>query len=344
MDGIDRKMRKLMTMHGMLHPRSNFSRLYLPRAEGGRGLISVADSVNIEKRSLQRHVSNTKEQLLKIGQRYLTVEDQGPVEFKMDRKEKRQLDWEEKALTGLFLRCTEGLASDKSWNWLRNGDLKKETEGLITAAQDQSLRTNVMRARIEKAGVSPMCRMCNAREETVFHLVSECSVMAQSEYKARHDKLAKVVHWDLCKKYGVQVDARWYKHVPEKVEETDRVKILWDFNIQTDHVVEHRRPDIVVLDKEGKRCQLIDIAVPGDSRVELKEKEKVQKYQDLARELRKLWRVKVKVVPLVVGALGTIPKALEKSLESIGSTVKVELLQKAALLGTARILRKTLEI
>ena len=54
--------------------------------------------------------------------------------------------------------------------------------------------------------------------------------------------------------------------------------------------------------------------------------------------------VKVKVVPLVVGALGTIPKALEKHLDRVGSSVKVGLLQKAALLGTARILRKTLEI
>ena len=57
-----------------------------------------------------------------------------------------------------------------------------------------------------------------------------------------------------------------------------------------------------------------------------------------------MWGVKVKVVPLVVGALGTIPKALEKHLDSVGSSVKVGLLQKAALLGTARILRKTLEI
>ena len=47
-------------------------------------------------------------------------------------------------------------------------------------------------------------------------------------------------------------------------------------------------------------CHLIDIAVPGDSRVEVKENEKVQKYQDIARELRKLWQVKVKVVPVVV--------------------------------------------
>ena len=91
-------------------------------------------------------------------------------------------------------------------------------------------------------------------------------------------------------------------------------------------------------------CHIIDIAVPGDSRVESMENEKVQKYQDLARELRKLWQVKVKVVPVVVGALGAIPNALEKHLKEIGTSVKVELLQKAALLGTARILRKTLEI
>ena len=92
------------------------------------------------------------------------------------------------------------------------------------------------------------------------------------------------------------------------------------------------------MDKHEKMCHLIDIAVPGDSRVASKENEKVQKYQDLARELRKLWQVKVKVVP------GTIPKALEKHLKEIGTSVRVELLQKAALLGTARILRKTLEI
>ena len=140
-----------------------------------------------------------------------------------------------------------------------------------------------MKARIEKSNVSPMCRMCNAAEENVFHIVSECRVHAQTEYKGRHDKLATAIHWDLYKKYGVK-----YDHVPEKVEETDHVKILWDFNIQTDHVIEHRRPDVVVLDKHEKMCHLIDIAVPGDSRVEAKENEKVQKYQDLARELRKL--------------------------------------------------------
>ena len=151
--------------------------------------------------------------------------------------------------------------------------------------------------------------MCNAAEETVFHIVSECRVHAQTEYEGRHDKLAKVIHWDLCKKYD---------HVPEKVEETDHVKILWDFNIQKDHVIEQRRPNVVVLDKHEKMCHLIDIAVLGDStcRVASKENEKVQKHQE----------------------------ALEKHLKEIGRSVRVQLLHKAALLGTARILQKTLEI
>ncbi len=60
--------------------------------------------------------------------------------------------------------------------------------------------------------------------------------------------------------------------------------------------------------------------------------------------LAKIWQVKVKVVPVVVGALGTISKSLGKHLDEIGTNVRVELLQKAALLGTARTLRKTLEI
>ena len=52
--------------------------------------------------------------------------------------------------------------------------------------------------------------------------------------------------------------------------------------------------------------QIIDVAVPGDAKVELKEKEKIDKYQDLAKELRKLWKVKTRVVPIVIGALRTI--------------------------------------
>ena len=74
---------------------------------------------------------------------------------------------------------------------------------------------------------------------------------------------------------------------------------MWDFNIQTDHVIEAWRPDLVVVDKKERSCKIIDFAVPGDSRIEEKEKDKIEKYQDLGRELQKIWNVKVKIIPLL---------------------------------------------
>ena len=120
------------------------------------------------------------------------------------------------------------------------------------------------------------------------------------------------VHWCLCRKYGLEIADKWYEQVPGKVWEHENIKILSDFSIQTDHqlVLEHNRPDLVKVDKQQAVCQIIDVAVPGDARVELKETENIDKYQDLARELRKLGKVKTRVGPIVIWALWTIPKGV----------------------------------
>ena len=65
---------------------------------------------------------------------------------------------------------------------------------------------------------------------------------------------------------------------------------------------------MVLVDKKERICEIIDFEVPGDSRIEKKEKDKIEKYQDLRRELQKIWNVKVKNIPLVVGSLGAMPK------------------------------------
>ena len=119
---------------------------------------------------------------------------------------------------------------------------------------------------------------------------------------------------------------------------------MWDFSIQTNHVIEARGPDLVVVDKKERICKIIDFAVPGDSRIEEKKKDKIEKYQDLGRELQKIWNVKVKIIPLVVGSLGAISKQFCNRLKQIGITVGTVQVQKTVLLGTARILRKVLEI
>ena len=115
-------------------------------------------------------------------------------------------------------------------------------------------------------------------------------------------------------------------------------------SILTDHVIEARKPDFVAVDKEERICNMIDFAVPGDSRIKGKEKDKIQKYKDLGRELEKIWNVKVKIIPLVVGSLGAIPKQFGNRLKQIGIAVKTAQVQKTVLLGTPRILRKVLEI
>ena len=61
---------------------------------------------------------------------------------------------------------------------------------------------------------------------------------------------------------------------------------------------------------------------PGDSRIEEKEKDKIEKYQELGRELQKIWNVKVKIIPLVVASLGAILKQFDNILKQIGITAR----------------------
>ena len=101
---------------------------------------------------------------------------------------------------------------------------------------------------------------------------------------------------------------------------------------------------LAIQQKKKKRiCKIVDFAVPADHRINLKEREKKDKYLDLAIELKKLWNMKVTIVPIVIGSLGTITKGLLKGLEDLEVVGRVETIQTTALLRTARILRRVLE-
>ena len=88
---------------------------------------------------------------------------------------------------------------------------------------------------------------------------------------------------------------------------------------------------------------IVNFAVPADYRIKLKEYEKKDPYLDLARELKKLWHMKVTIVPIVIGAFGTIIKRLLKGLEDLEVDGRAETIQTITLLRTARILRRVLE-
>ena len=222
--------------------------------------------------------------------------------------------------------------------------MKRETGSLIVAYQNQNIRTNLVKAKIDKSHRDSLCRVCRKVDESIDHIVSGCSKLAQKEYKRRHDNLGKTVHWKLARKCNFEAGDKWYKHEPETLLENEDYKILWDFSVDTDRVIEAWRTDLVVVDKKERSCKIIDFAVPGDIKIEEREKDKIEKYQDLGRELQKIWNVTVKIIPLVVGSLGAIRKQFRNRLKQIGITAGIAQVQKTVLLGMATTLRKVLEI
>ena len=76
----------------------------------------------------------------------------------------------------------------------RTYKIKRETESLLIAAQDNAIRTKHMKVRIDKTQQNNKCRLCGDRDKTINHIISECSKLAQKEYKARHDWVSKVIH------------------------------------------------------------------------------------------------------------------------------------------------------
>ena len=178
---------------------------------------------------------------------------------------------------------------------------------MICSGQEQALRTNYIKYHIG---------LCGEKGESVNHIVCYFKKLAKGEYKQRYDNVAKAVHWKLYEKYYLEKKDKWYEHASEN----DEVKLLWDVNIQCDHVIEARRPDIIVANKQERKCTIIAIAVPADKRNCEKENEKV--------EIARMWNMRaVQVVPVIVGSLGRVTKNLSKWLGKLDVKIGISLLQ-----------------
>ena len=128
-------------------------------------------------------------------------------------------------------------------------------------------------------------------------------------------------------------------HNPEAILENDTHVLLWDFDIQTGHLIKARRQDLIIINKKKRICKIVDFTVAAEYKIKLKECEKRDKYLDLARELKKT----VTIVPIVFGAFGTVSKGLLKGLEDWEVGGQVETIPTTALLRTAIILRRVQE-
>ena len=130
-----------------------------------------------------------------------------------------------------------------------------------------------------------------------------------------------MVHWKLYEKFNLEKSEKLYLHNPQTVSENVNGKLISDINMQCDNVTVERRPDIVIVNKMEKTAIIIDVAVPWDKRIIDKEKEKIEKYQNIKREILRLWNLKK--IDLITVALGSVTKNFEKYLDKIG--IKIDL-------------------
>ena len=122
-----------MTINRALHPRANVARLYLPRNEGGRGLRSAEETVRTEGHGLSDYIrceDKGSNRLLKK-----LIKEKTKREYQENQRATKEKEWKEKALHGQCTKIADKTDRKKTYKWMKNGYMKKETEGLITATQ-----------------------------------------------------------------------------------------------------------------------------------------------------------------------------------------------------------------
>ena len=142
-----------------------------------------------------------------------------------------------------------------------------------------------------------------------------CARISSNLYlEARHNPAAKVVYDSILAKH----DLPCTKAHPQRVFTSDSIEMCWDYNVPTVQNVEHNKPDIVYWNKDTKEAWIIDISVPLDVNVTRKHQEKVDNYMPLASELQRIYReYKIRVVPIILGALGVITADMKNGLHEI---------------------------
>ena len=186
--------------------------------------------------------------------------------------------------------------------------LKTETEGFIMAAQEHSLYTGDCQSRIIRNDVDPKCRMCDQYDETVDHLFSGCPVIRPTKYKKIHARVFQYIHWKIWQHYKAPYHKDWYEHKPEAVVETESATILLDFVIHKERTIDVNEPDITIKGRKNNSCLLVELMFPIYQNFSSWEFENISKCKDLEIKIGRTWHLKSTLIPVIVGALGTVKK------------------------------------
>ena len=111
--------------------------------------------------------------------------------------------------------------------------------------------------------------------------------------------MGRVINWELSKKLKFDHTKKWYMHNPDFILENETHKLLWGFDVETDLLISTRRPDLKIICQKSENLQNCELCCLRGLQSKIERMEKRDKYLDLARELKKLWNMKVSIIPFV---------------------------------------------
>ena len=188
---LDRKTRKLLTIHGQHHPNADVDGFYVPRKQGGRGLIQIEIAQAVEITKIVEYVDRKEDSIIQVVRtRQFNIDS---AVLQTPRRLKTEVQRETRKIKDIMAEKTKERGQGKrmhrqlprkldeklvdieqSYRWLKCGDIKGESESTVVAAQDQAICTNYFKNKILKEETESKCRLCKQHEETIDHLTSGC--------------------------------------------------------------------------------------------------------------------------------------------------------------------------
>lgn len=193
-----------------------------------------------------------------------------------------------------------------------------------TSILQQLVSTKVYKKKkLQESINDTTCRFCHSSEENIPHIMCSCSSLAQTLYKARHDRMLRPVYHQLLYMYNFESDIAkpWYKQkVPSASEENEDSKVLWDIPIHIDKAPSNgcNKPDITVYDTMSKKIILIEGTVCNIGTIQDRNAKKREKYTELRQGLKRLNPdYSITQINIVFDFLGNFNCELTKNLQEL---------------------------
>ena len=261
-----------------------------------------------------------------------------------DTKEKK---WQGKLMT---VRWEDEKLDGECFSWMTEWRAAPtHTIAGIMELYEQLLPTKLYNSRKTKTTDDPddRCRLGGKAQESVAHVLSGCSVLAQTKYLSRHNAALKILFFELLKSHQlIEVIPPWYSPTqPKPSYENEQATVYWDVPVYADHIEVHaNRVDARIVDKENQTVTLLEMSCPWVENREQKEKEKTLKYAPLRLELKQQYPgYRINQVNIIIDVLGGYSKELYNRVRDLlgaeRSREYLRRMQKSVLSSSLNIVR-----